>query len=62
MTRHIVASQKQCITKKIVSMHSIFLCILEMYSMQQFETLYYQKLSLSIDFYRGDHMSLGFQV
>ena len=28
-----VEARKQCITKKIVSMHNIFLCILEMYSM-----------------------------
>ena len=57
-----IATQKQCITKKIVSMHNIFLCILEMYSVQQFGTLYFQKTSFPTDFYRDDHVSLCFQV
>ena len=41
MTRR-VAAQKQCIIKKIVSVHNIFLHKLEMYSMQWFKTLCFQ--------------------
>ena len=56
-----VAAQKECITKKIVSVHNIFSCI---YHLQHatVETLCFQKLSFPIDFYRGDHVSLCFQV
>ena len=42
MTRGI-AAQKQSITKIIISVHSILLHILEMYSMWQFEILYFQE-------------------
>ena len=61
MTRS-VAAQKQCITKKIVSVHNIFSLILEMYSVQQFETLYCHKPTIPVDLHRGDHVSLCFEV
>ena len=47
-----IEAQKQCVIKKIVTMHSIFLHVLEMYSMQQLETLNFQKPRFPIDFYR----------
>ena len=57
-----VEAQKQSIIKKIVTMHTIFLHILEMYSIQQVEILGFQKPNFPIDFYRDDCISLCFCV